>query len=635
MKIMCLIASLRLGGAERQMVGLAGTLSRNGHKVTVLTYRNGDFYGESLAAAGVERLCLKSNSTPDIVSEIAEHIDKSGARVLISFLNGANIKACLVGKLCPGLKVIVSERTTNLHFTPIESFRFGLYKKRADIVVCNNFAQEKFIREHYPPLSGKIMTIPNFVDLQKFAPAPAESDYGEARKIVVTARICARKNTKGMIRAAYELSKKRRDFRIDWYGLASENAYSRKCRRLIRRLGLDAIFALHDAVSDVDRVYRDSDIFCLPSFFEGTSNSLAEALACGLPVVCSRIGDNIRYVDEGKNGFLFDPGKPRSIAAALDSALNADLVTLGAASRIISQENFGIDSFERSYSALINKKKKKKIAAITMVRCRTSFLEKWIEYYSTQLGKENVFVYLDGEDQIIPNRCSDACNISATPRIDLPIAKGDRARARFLSQKAAELFKKGYDIIIGADVDEFIIPDPIHGSKLADFLSNVKAGASISALGIDVFQRIGEAEIDPLEGFLQQRHYGWLCPKYTKSSILFRPCRWGSGFHRVKRHNFHICKDLYLFHFGYCDSRSISDRFVHPDICERGWRAHFNRRLTAITKCNSKTPKDFDSVVGYVRLCQGAIRHIYAWNKPSMLGSKIVIRIPDRFEGIV
>lgn len=118
MKIVCLIASLRLGGAERQMVGLAGTLSRNGHQVTVLTYRNGDFYGESLAAAGVERLRLKSNSTPDIVSEIAEHIDKSAARVLISFLNGANIKACLVGKRCPDLRVIVSERTTNLHFTP-------------------------------------------------------------------------------------------------------------------------------------------------------------------------------------------------------------------------------------------------------------------------------------------------------------------------------------------------------------------------------------------------------------------------------------------------------------------------------------------------------------------------------------
>ena len=633
MKIVCLIASLRLGGAERQMVGLAGTLSRNGHQVTVLTYRNGDFYGESLAAAGVERLRLKSNSTPDIVSEIAEHIDKSGARVLISFLNGANIKACLVGKRCPDLRVIVSERTTNLHFTPIESFRFGLYKKWADRVVCNNFAQEEFIRKHYPPLSGKVMTIPNFVDLQKFAPAPAESGSGEVRKIVVTARVCARKNTEGMIRAAYELSKTRRDFRIDWYGLTGEDSYSRKCRGLIRHLGLDTIFALHDVISDVDRVYRDSDIFCLPSFFEGTSNSLAEALACELPVVCSRVGDNIRYVDEGKNGFLFDPGKPRSIAAALDSALNANPAALGAASRLIAQENFGIDRFEKAYSALIQGKKK--IAAMTMVRREMSFLEKWIEYYGTQLGKENIYVYLDGEDQIIPDWCQNACNISAIPRMDLSIAMGDRARARFLSQKAAELFRQGYDIVIGTDVDEFIIPDPIHRSKLADFLSNVKAGTSISALGVDVFQRIGEAEIDPSAGFLQQRHYGWLCPKYTKSSILFRPCRWGSGFHRVKHHNFHICKDLYLFHFGYCDSRGISDRFVHLDIRERGWRAHFNRRLTAITKCNSKTPKDFDSVVGCVRLCQGAVRHIYAWNKPSMLGGKVVVRIPDRFEGIV
>ena len=633
MKVVCLIASLRLGGAERQMVGLAGALSRNGHQVSVMTYRNGDFYGESLAAAGVEHLRLKSNSSSGIVSEIAEHVNKSCVRVLISFLNGANIKACLVGKRCPGLRIIVSERITNLHFTPIESFRFGLYKRWADKVVCNNFAQENFIRKHYPSLSRKVIAIPNFVDLQKFTPAPPESDSGAVRKIVVTARVCVRKNTEGMILAVYELSKTRRDFRVDWYGLTNEDAYSRKCCGLIRHLGLGPIFALHDAVSDVDRVYRDSDIFCLPSFFEGTSNSLAEALSCGLPVVCSRVGDNTRYVDEGKNGFLFDPEKPLSIAAALDSALNANLESLGDASRLIALKNFGIGSFERSYNALIQEKKK--IAAMTMVRRGRPFLEKWIEYYGTQLGKENIYVYLDGEGQVIPEWCPDSCNISAIPRMDLPIAKGDRVRARFLSQKAAELFAQGYDIVIGTDVDEYITPDPIHGSSLADFLSNVKAGASISALGIDVFQRIGEADIVPSAGFLQQRHYGWFCPKYTKSSILFRPCRWGSGFHRVKHHNFHICKDLYLFHFGYCDIKSISDRFVHPDIRERGWRAHFNRRLTAITKCNSKTPKVFDAVVGYVRLCQGGIRHIYAWNKPSMLGSKVVVRIPDRFEGIV
>lgn len=354
MRVVCLIASLRLGGAEKQMVGLAGTLSRNGHQVTVLTYRNGDFYSESLAGSGVERLSIKSKSNANIVSEIVEYIDRSGTEVLISFLKGANIKACLVGKHCSNLKVIVSERITNLHFTPIELFHFALYKKRACRVVCNNFAQEDFIRNHYPSLSGKVLTIPNFTDLQKFTPTASKAETIEVRRIVVTARLCARKNAEGIIRAAYELSKTRKDFRIDWYGRAGEDAYFRKCRRLIRHLGLDAIFALHDVVSDVDRVYRDSDIFCLPSFFEGTSNSLAEALACGLPVICSRVGDNILYVNEGKNGFLFDPRKPRSIAAALNSVLDADLVALGTTSRLIAMKSFCIDSFEQSYSALFH-----------------------------------------------------------------------------------------------------------------------------------------------------------------------------------------------------------------------------------------------------------------------------------------
>ena len=48
MKICCIIASLRLGGAERQLAGLAAMLRRAGHDVEVITYRDGDFYASVL-----------------------------------------------------------------------------------------------------------------------------------------------------------------------------------------------------------------------------------------------------------------------------------------------------------------------------------------------------------------------------------------------------------------------------------------------------------------------------------------------------------------------------------------------------------------------------------------------------------
>jgi glycosyltransferase involved in cell wall biosynthesis len=55
-------------------------------------------------------------------------------------------------------------------------------------------------------------------------------------------------------------------------------------------------------------------VFCLPSLYEGCSNVIAEAMACGLPILASRIAANDWLVEEGVNGFLFDPRSPQEMA---------------------------------------------------------------------------------------------------------------------------------------------------------------------------------------------------------------------------------------------------------------------------------------------------------------------------------
>lgn len=633
------------------MVGLASALGRSGHQVTVLTYRDGNFYDEVLTKNSVAHISLHSDRTPAIVSELSKYITSSGTEVLVSYLTGANIKACYVKRNCPRLKLIVSERSFNLHLYPHDIYRFLLFRKWADRVVCNNYSQEEFIRNICPILSGRLLTIPNFVDLQSFnvpahktcssiqldsrTSAGVMPDKAESvKRIIVTARVCRRKNTDGLIKAAYELAKSRRDFRIDWYGKEGDNAYSRKCDKLIRKLSIDDLFTIHNAMNDVGEVYGSSDIFCLPSFFEGTSNSLAEALASGLPAVCSRVGDNSRYISEGRNGYLFDPYKPKDIARSIGLMLDADLKKFGEEGRKVAEENLSMVKFKESYNSLINGRKR--IAALTMVRHGMPFLAKWIEYYGSQLGRDNIFVFLDGEDQYVPDYCREACVMTTIPHMGLSVVNGDRARACFLSERAAELFKKGYDLVIGTDVDEFILPDPACGKGLAEFLSETRVETSISPLGVDIIQKVGEENaIDPSLGYLQQRHYAWLCPRYTKTSIIAGPFDWGAGFHRVKHKNYHICKDLFLFHLGYCDNQSVLDKVVSPETGKNGWRRHINRRLFVIRKCNKVKPVDFDKSTRSARSVQTIFRHLFAWNKPSMLGHQVIVRIPERFKDII
>ncbi len=270
----------------------------------------------------------------------------------------------------------------------------------------------------------------------------------------------------------------------------------------------------------------------------------------------------------------------------------------------------------------------KRIAAITMARNDEFFLSRWIKYYGDAIGTENLYIYLDGTDQVIPENAG-AAHITKLPHTDMSRAAGDKYRIGLMSDLARKLFDE-YDIVIGCDADEFLIVDPDLKMGLAEYLSNKTFNTTLSGLGLDVGQHMEhEKPLDTTKPFLAQREFAFISTRYTKPVVLNKPASWGSGFHRVKNHNFHIDKNLYLLHFGAVDMDMLLAK-----AAKRGedWVNHLKRRGNGtINDITNRTARG-ERWIKIARIMQRFIRAPYAWNKPNMCGLKIVVKIPERFK---
>ncbi len=269
----------------------------------------------------------------------------------------------------------------------------------------------------------------------------------------------------------------------------------------------------------------------------------------------------------------------------------------------------------------------KRIAAITMARNDDFFLSRWIKYYGEQIGTENLYIYLDGIDQTAPSNAGKA-NIKKLPHKEEAVQRGDKTRILLLSSLANELFKKGYDIVIGCDCDEFLIIDPALNISLKEYLSTIKNKTSVSGLGLDIGQDLNsEKKLDMNKNFLEQRNYALLSTRYTKPVVLMKPATWGSGFHSVKGHNFHIDKNLYLLHFGGVDLDMIKNKIGDRNP---SWEKHLKKRARTIEIITES--KNKNKSIKAARILQTFLRPIYDMNKPAMLGLKWVAKIPERFK---
>ena len=95
---------------------------------------------------------------------------------------------------------------------------------------------------------------------------------------------------------------------------------------------------------ELPELLRSSDIFALPSFFEGHPKSLIEAMACGLPVVASNVSGIREFITHGETGWLVEPDA-QSLREGIEHLLaNPDLsAEIGCNARRYAIENYALE----------------------------------------------------------------------------------------------------------------------------------------------------------------------------------------------------------------------------------------------------------------------------------------------------
>ena len=355
-KILLITEKLGSGGAERQMCGLASMLTKAGYPCRLITYVENQFYEPYLRQNGVDyQLVPELWNKKTRVFKAAKYVRQYRPDVVISFLPSVNKTMCLA-KLFFNAKLVVSERNNNTRITRGDKIQFNLYRM-ADAIVPNSNSQGKFISNNFPFLGKKVHPIINFVDINRFTPLE-NPIRNETLRIITVARYAHQKNVLTYLRAVRMVKDMGLNVHFDWYGDKKCYAtYYAEIEKEYQQLDLVDYLTLHNPNQKIEEEYRKADIFCLPSLFEGYPNVVAEAMSCGLPILCSNVYENPYIVEEGVNGFLFDPQKPEAIADAINKMANLthyERMEMGKRNRQLCLKRNTEDAFLKSYVELIN-----------------------------------------------------------------------------------------------------------------------------------------------------------------------------------------------------------------------------------------------------------------------------------------
>ena len=221
-----------------------------------------------------------------------------------------------------------------------------------DVLITIN--QEDYLRAQTFKVK-KVYYIPGVgIDLEKFQPNSQarktirqELGFQESDFVILSVGELNKNKNQANVLKALASMKESESYSKTYYVLCGSGAWERKLKQMAVKLGINAHVRFLGYQTDTPKIYNASDLFVFMSFREGLPVALIEAMACGLPVLCSKIRGNKDLVLENVTG-LFSENDPSTISLKLqDLYYRKDKRYLFAHNATFSIEKFSINLLKK------------------------------------------------------------------------------------------------------------------------------------------------------------------------------------------------------------------------------------------------------------------------------------------------
>jgi glycosyltransferase involved in cell wall biosynthesis len=281
-RILHMIDSLGVGGAEKLLVGIINELADFENHVLILR-------GPEILLPELEGIQSFHNlQAPSLtralpkVWDLRQHLKKHGIDIVHSHLFACNVMARLAApksvKVINSIHAVSSQANYNITRTALPMEKLT-YKKRHHIICVSQTVLDDF--DKYAGLKGPSTVLYNFIERVYFPVKPKTEFSREGLKLVAVGNLRHQKNYPYLVEAFKQLPK---NISLDIYG---EGPLRGELQAEIDAYGLN--IRLCGLRNNLYELLPQYDMFVMSSHFEGQPVSLLEAMACGLPALLSDI----------------------------------------------------------------------------------------------------------------------------------------------------------------------------------------------------------------------------------------------------------------------------------------------------------------------------------------------------------